>query len=164
MLLTMNHVENNTLDSFRLVGLRLGKKTTNENGQSAADCGYLWKKFEEEGIFNLIPGKKRNEILAVYFDYDGDETKPFSYFIGCEVDQEMPTPEGLSELVIPAQHYRKVLAKGAMTGCITDAWKKIWSSGIDRQFGFDFEVYGAKSSDWSNAEVDIYVSVNRGSE
>lgn len=146
-------------DGFKLIGLKLKDKTTNKNDQSSKDCGNLWQKFETDKIFDLIPAKLSNEIYAVYFDYEKDEKSPFSYFIGCKVDKNLETPKELEELMIPAQEYCKFKAKGIMTKCITDAWKEIWKSEIKRKFDFDFEVYDERSQDWSNAEVDIYISV-----
>ena len=145
-------------DDFKLVGLKLIEKTTNQNNQSARDCGTLWQKFERDKIFEIIPNKLSNEVYAVYFDYEGDETKPFSYFIGCKTDKSSETPKELEDLAIPSQDYTRFSAKGVMTGCIADAWKQIWNSGLNRKFGFDFEVYDERSQDWSNAEVDIYIS------
>ncbi|MFN6943309.1 MAG: GyrI-like domain-containing protein [Cytophagaceae bacterium] len=143
---------------FKIVGLKLNSKTTNQNDQSNKDCGDLWQKFESDKIFDRITDKSSNEIYAVYFDYEKDETGPFSYFIGCKVDNTDVTPEGLDELTIPAQNYSMFTAKGVMTGCITDAWKKIWSSDIRRSFGFDFEIYDERSRNWNDAEIDIFIS------
>lgn len=143
---------------FKLVGLKLNGKTTNQNNQSSKDCGNLWQKFETDKIFELIPEKLSNEIYAVYFNYEKDETTPFSYFIGCKVDMNSETPKELEELMIPTQEYSKFTAKGVMTCCVTDTWKEIWNSDTERKFGFDFEVYDERSQDWSNAEVDIYIS------
>ena len=109
-------------------------------------------------ISELIPNKLSKEVYAVYFEYEGDETKPFSYFIGCKVDKSLEPPTELEDLVIPSQDYTKFTAKGVMTGCITDTWKQIWNADLNRKFGFDFEVYDERSQDWSNAEVDIYIS------
>lgn len=148
-----------TKDEFKLVGLQLKGKTTNQNNQSSEDCGRLWQKFETEKIFDRISEKLSNEIYAVYFEYEKDETSPFSYFIGCKIAMDAETPKELVELIIPAQKYRKYTAKGQMTGCITDTWKKIWNSGLNRKFGFDFEVYDERSRDWSDAEVDLFISV-----
>ena len=145
-------------DGFKLVGLKLKGKTTNQNDRSSKDCGDLWQKFETDKIFDIIPEKLSNEVYAVYFDYEKDETSPFSYFIGCKVNKRSETPKELEELMIPAQKYKKITAKGIMTGCITEAWKEIWNSDIKRNFGFDFEVYDERSRDWSKAEVDIYIS------
>lgn len=148
-----------TKNNFKLVGLKLNHKTTNKNNQSNKDCGNLWQKFEREKIADLIPGKLSNEVYAVYFDFEKDETAPFSYFIGCKVALNSETPENLDELIIPAQDYEKFTSKGVMTGCLIDTWKDIRNSKIKRNFGFDFEVYDERSRDWSNAEVDIYISV-----
>jgi predicted transcriptional regulator YdeE len=146
-------------DSFKLIGLKLKDKTTNANGQSNIDCGNLWKKFLTEGILDKIHDKVSNETFAVYFDYDGDKTMPFSYFIGCKVKNEAIIPQGLDSLIIPQANYKVVTAKGKMPECIAVAWKEIWEKDIPRAYQFDFEVYGEKSADWSNAEVPIFLSV-----
>lgn len=147
------------LKSIRLIGLALPSKTTNENGQSMKDCGELWTRFEKEGVVSKIPNKLSDEVIAVYYDYEGDHTKPFSYFIGCKVPEGANVPENLDGLTIPAGNYQKITAKGEMPGCIGNAWRKIWESDIPRAFKADFEIYDERSRDWSNAEVDIYLSV-----
>lgn len=146
------------ISEFKLIGLKLSKKTTNENGQSSVDCGNLWKKFETENLVEIIPNKLGDEVYAVYFDYEGDDTNPFSYFIGCRVTKDAAIPEGMDALLIPSNDYYKINAKGKMTGYITDAWKRIWSSGIHRTYKYDFEVYDERSKDWNAAEMEIFVS------
>ncbi len=144
--------------SFQLIGIRLPHKTTNENGQSMQDCGQLWQRFEQEKIFDQIPNKVGNEVYAVYFEYEGDHTQPFSYFIGAKVEARSTPPAGLDSLDIPGQTYEKVVAKGQMPACIGAAWRSIWESDINRAFGYDLECYDERSYDWSNAEVDIFLS------
>jgi len=78
-------MEKTEKDEFKLIGLKLNNKTTNESGRSGIDCGNLWQKFETENFVEKIPGRLSDEIYAVYYDYEGDHTKPFSYFIGCKV-------------------------------------------------------------------------------
>lgn len=148
------------LKDIRLAGLSLGHKTTNENGQSNKDCGALWQKFEKEDIMNRIPGRLSDEIIAVYHNYEGDHSRPFSYFIGCKVDAGAPVPEGLASLSIPAGSYQKFVAKGKMPDCVADTWKNIWNSGVNRSYKADFEVYDERSKDWSDAEVDIFISLD----
>ena len=145
---------------FKLIGLQLGGKTTNDNGQSGIDCGNLWQKFERENFAERIPGKLSDEIYAVYFDYEGDYTKPFSYFIGCKVKNDTQAPQGMTNLIIPAGSFTKVIAKGKMPDCVTNSWKDIWNSEMERTYKYDFEIYDERSKDWSNAEVDIFVSNN----
>ena len=147
------------IKEFRLIGLSLKTKTTNENGQSAIDCGSLWQQFEKGNYAEKIPGKLSNEIFAVYYNYEGDHAKPFSYSIGCKVKESTEIPDGLNSLIIPAGVYEKIIAKGKMPDCVADAWKNIWRSNSPRAYNADFEVYGERSKNWNDAEVDIFISV-----
>jgi predicted transcriptional regulator YdeE len=147
------------LEGFQLIGLALPRKTTNENGQSGIDCGSLWQKFEDGKYAEKITGKLSDEIFAVYHQYEGDHTRPFSYFIGCKVGAGTKTPDGLDSLAIPAGKYEKIIASGKMPDCMVNTWKEIWRSDIRRAYQFDFEVYDSRSWDWNNAEVDIFISI-----
>ena len=146
------------LSNFRLIGLKLDHKTTNKNFKAAIDCGMLWQKFESEKWLERIPGKLETNIYAIYFDYEGDHTAPFSFFIGCKVAEDEKVPEGMLALQIPSSSYVKYLAKGKMPECIAEAWGEIWKSETNRLYQFDFEIYGRGSWDWNNASVEIYVS------
>lgn len=150
------------MEEFRLIGIKLSRKTKNENGQSGKDCGELWQYFETNKIAELIPNKISNAIYAVYHDYENDESGLFSYFIGCEVDESTEVPENLDEIIIPRQNYHIETAKGEMPDCIADTWRRIWNSEIKRKFGFDFEIYDERSENWRNAEIDIFLSVDDG--
>lgn len=147
------------LKEFQLIGIALKTKTTNENGQSAIDCGNLWQQFEKGNYAEKIPGKLSNKIFAVYYNYEGDHTKPFSYFIGCKVKKDLEIADGLDGLIIPEDIYEKLTAKGKMPDCVADAWKKIWSSNLPRAYNTDFEVYDERSKDWNDAEADIFISI-----
>jgi predicted transcriptional regulator YdeE len=142
---------------FILIGLSI--RTTNENGRSNIDCGNLWHKFEIENYVDEIPGKLSNNIFAVYHDYEGDHTKPFSYFIGCSVKQHNEVPAGMQALLVAGGSHQAFKASGKMPDCVANCWKEIWASPIERAYQADFEVYDERSLDWNNAEVDIYVSV-----
>ncbi len=147
------------ISDIHLTGLALPEKTTNTNNQSNIDCGNLWQKFEKNEYFKKIPGKRTNEILAVYHDYEGDYTQPFSYFIGCKVNKDTVVPTGMDSLTIPAGTYHKVTAKGEMPDCIANTWETIWNSNLDRAYNTDFEIYDERSQNWNDAEVDIYISL-----
>jgi len=149
------------LEDIKLIGLALKTKTSNEMGQSAIDCGNLWQEFENENYVGKIPDKLSNEILAVYHQYEGDHTRPFSYFIGCKVNANAKVPKGLDSLIIPKGSYLKISIKGKMPDCVANTWKEIWSSNIPRAYQSDFEVYDERSKDWGNAEVDIYLSIKQ---
>lgn len=148
------------MENFKLIGLKLKGKTKNQNGQSEKDCGELWQQFKVNKIAELIPNKISDSIYAVYYDYESDENGQYSYFLGCKVEENAQPPKELDEIIIPKQNYHKETVKGQMTGCISEAWARIWNSNINRKFGFDFEIYDDRSYDWNDAEIDIYLSVN----
>lgn len=152
----MNTVE---LEEINLIGLALKGKTTNINSQAGIDCGNLWQEFEKGKYAAIIPNKLTDEVLAVYHQYEGDHTKPYSYFIGCKVKGGTEAPAGLETLTIPKGTYHKIDAKGIMPDCVANAWKEIWVSDIPRAYKMDFEVYDERSKDWSNVAVEIYLSV-----
>jgi predicted transcriptional regulator YdeE len=145
--------------AFTLIGLALKKKTSNANGQSAIDCGSLWQEFEKGNYAGKVPGKLDNELIAVYHRYEGDHTKPFSYFIGCRVAAGSVVPEGMDSLTIEKATYQQFTAKGKMPDCVADTWREIWKMDIDRAYIADFEVYDERSQDWNNAVVDIFIGV-----
>jgi predicted transcriptional regulator YdeE len=154
----MSNVE---IKDITLIGLSLKTKTTNTNGQSGIDCGNLWQEFEKEKYADSIPAKLSDEIVAVYHQYEGDSTKPFSNFVGCKVKPGTETPQGLDSLSIPKGAYHKIMAKGKMPDCVSNAWKEVWTSNIPRTYQVDFEVYDERSKDWNDAEVEIYLSIEQ---
>jgi predicted transcriptional regulator YdeE len=147
------------LHEIHLIGLSLKTKTSNTNGQSHIDCKNLWHVFETGNFAATIPGKSGDEIYGVYHHYEGDSTKPFSYFIGCSAQKDTVTPQGMDSITIPAGMYEKITVKGSMPDCVIKAWKDIWTTDYARTYQVDFEVYDERSKDWNNAEVDVFLSV-----
>jgi predicted transcriptional regulator YdeE len=157
----MDYINETIPEEIRLFGLSLKRKTTNLNGQSASDCGNLWQEFETNSCAARITGKTGDEVFAVYHAYEGDHTMPFSYFIGCRVPLDTKAQEGFDVLTLPKGSYKKWPARGKMPDCIAEAWMQIWAADIPRAYHTDFEVYDQRSKDWSNAEVDIFISLKQ---
>ena len=149
------------LNQIDLVGLSLKEKTSNLNGQSSIDCKLLWDEFHHEKYADLITDKLSEEIYGVYYDYEEDSNKPFSYFIGCKVPAGAKPPDGLRTLTIPGGFYQQITVTGVMPECMIEAWKNILITEYPRRYEMDFEVYDERCLDWNNAEVDIYLSVRR---
>lgn len=152
-----------TLPSFHFTGLPL--RTSNDK---INEIGAHWGKFYSEKIIDKIPGKIDNKVLALYTDYEGDHTKPYTLILGCRVDSTRGTTntaprrapgEELVSRTIPEAKYAVFTAKGKMPDCIVKTWGEIWNSGIYRAYNFDFEVYGEKSPNPEDVEVEIYISV-----
>jgi predicted transcriptional regulator YdeE len=147
------------MQEMKLIGLVLPHKTTNANGQSGIDCGHHWQEFEKGNYISRIPGKLDERLLAVYHDYEGDHTAPYSYFIGCVVKLDTVVPDDMDSITIPSGRFDKRSVTGIMPDCVADGWKTIWGANINRAYQADYEVYDERSKDWSNATVDIYLSV-----
>ncbi len=147
-----------SIDHFYVVGIAI--RTTNEQGKSMIDIPKLWEQFFSENIIDQIPNKINNTLYCVYTDYEGDYTKPYTTLLGCKVNHLNSIPEGLMGKSIGGGQYSMFTAKGKITdGIVYKEWLKIWTSGIDRAYSTDFEVYGAKAENPNDAEVDILIAV-----
>jgi len=147
-----------TIEQCYIIGLSV--RTTNENGQSATDIPLLWHRFMSEGIAAKIPNKAGDEIYSVYTDYELDHTRPYTTLLGCRVTDLNHVPEGMTGKVIEGGEYLELTAKGKLSDNIVFAeWQKIWASDLPRTYQSDFEVYGPKSQNPDDAEVNIYLSV-----
>ena len=65
----------------------------------------------------------------------------------------------MDSIMIPTGMYQQITAKGKIPDCIINVWQTIWSADINRAYQADFEVYDARSKDWNNAEVEVFLSV-----
>ncbi len=146
------------IDPFSIVGIAV--RTTNENGQATKDIAQLWQQFLSDNILDKIPHKVNNEIYSVYTDYEGDHTKPYTTIIGCKVENLTDTPKGMIGKSFDGGEYIKTSAKGdLMQGLIVDHWSTIFKMELNRNYVADFEIFGEKAQDPSNAEVDFYVGI-----
>ncbi len=59
-----------------------------------------------------------------------------------------------------AENFQKFVAKGEMPNAVVNVWIDIWKRDkeLDRKYSYDFEVYGEKSHNGENSEVEIYIA------
>jgi predicted DNA-binding transcriptional regulator YafY/predicted transcriptional regulator YdeE len=146
------------IEPFKVIGI--GTQTTNENNQAATDITQLWQRFLGKGLIAKIPNKVDATIYSLYTDYEGDYTKPYTVFLGCRVTDFSEIPEGLSGRSFKGGTYEKSSARGdLMKGLVIKHWEKIWQADIDRAYTTDFEVYGEKAQNPSDAEVDFLIAL-----
>ncbi len=146
------------IESFKIIGISV--RTTNENGKSSQDIGTLWERFYKENVASKILGKISEDIYSVYTDYESDYKGSYTTIIGCKVNSLNNIPEGMTGKEIEDNNYKVYTAKGKMPDAVVNQWMEIWSdSELKRAYTSDFEVYGEKSQDPANAEVDIYIAV-----
>lgn len=152
---TMNY---QTIEKFYIIGI--STRTTNENGQSAADLDKLWGRFWGEEIQKQIPNQVNDDVYAVYTDYETDFTGPYTAIIGAAVRSLDNIPEGFVGITIEKTDYQKFISKGKMPEAITNTWMKIWQDeDLNRSYKADFTIHGKKFYDGDNAEVETFISV-----
>lgn len=147
------------VESFKIIGI--ATETTNENGKSAEDLGKLWKRFYSENIPIKIPNKVNDEIYSIYTDYETDYKGKYTSIIGLKVNSLDNIPDGLIGREFNGGKYQKFVAKGQMPNALVETWKEIWEKDneINRKYTTDFEVYGAKSQNGEESEVEIYIAI-----
>lgn len=146
------------IQKFNVIGISI--RTTNEDGQSGKDIPALWNKFMTEEIQRKIPNKVSGDIFCIYTDYEKDHTKPYTTILGCKVESLDNIPEDMVGKTIESAAYEELIAKGNLSeGIVYNKWLEIWNSNLNRSFTADFEVYGSKTQNPENAEVDIYIAL-----
>lgn len=151
-------MNNFKVDPFKVIGISV--RTTNENGQAAKDISMLWQKLMNENVLGNIPNKIDDVIYSIYTDYEKDFTKPYTTLLGCRVSSLDIVPEGMVGYSFDGGVYKKFTAKGDLSkGAVINEWNKIWTMDLNRAYTADFEIYGEKSQDIRNAEVDILIAL-----
>lgn len=125
------------------------------------DIGKLWEQFFAENVFDKIPNKQSGEILSIYTDYKSDYTEAYTTIIGVRVTTLDEVPAGLTGREFPPEQFQKFIAKGAMPAAVGKCWMDIWQrdAALNRKYSYDFEVYGEKSQQGDQSEVEIYIAI-----
>jgi len=152
----MNKVK---IEPFMIIGISV--RTTNENNQAAKDIGDLWGKFMSENVLGAIPNKIDSTVYSIYTEYESDHTKPYTTILGCKVSSLHSIPDKMIGKSFDGGNYVKLSAKGdLMKGLIVNKWTEIWNMNLDRVFTADFEVFGEKAQNPSDAEIDFLIATN----
>ncbi len=139
-----------------IVGIKC--RTSNAPEAGPIDIPKLWARFYSENITAQIPNKASSDVIALYCDYEGDFTKPYSILIGCPVNAIDTIPEGLASKTIPAGSYALFSATGQHPQTLIETWGKIWKTDLKRSYTGDFEVYGETFSN-SPPEVKVWIAL-----
>lgn len=151
-------MNNMKVEPFKVIGIAV--RTTNENNQAAKDIPLLWEKFIREDILKAIPNKVDTAVYSIYTDYEKDHTKPYTTILGCKVENLDHIPEGMVGKSFEGGNYIRFTPKGNLAeGLVINEWNKIWTMDLGRTFTADFEIYGEKAQNPSDAEVDILIAV-----
>lgn len=143
------------INGFKIIGIYT--RTTNKNNQSLLDLKNLWNHFYIQIIIDKIPKK----FWYIYTDSKYDFTDEYTTIIGVPVStlDEIPTEFIGSEF--SADNFQKFIAKGEMPNAVVNVLLDIWrrDKELDRKYSYDFEVYGQKSKNGENSEVEIHIAM-----
>jgi len=134
-------------------------RTSNDPGAAMKDIPALWERFYSENIISQIPNKASEEVIALYVDYKGDHTKPYSVVIGSPVTVFDEVPEGLVAKQIPGGTYAAYRAIGEHPQALIKTWGQIWRTDLPRTYRGDYEVYGEKFTSGSPQEVEVFIAI-----
>lgn len=143
--------------SMIVVGIEC--RTSNAPEDGPHDIPRLWGQFYSEKIVNQIPNKVSNEVIALYCDYEGDYTQPYSFVIGCPVGSVDNVPEGMVVKIIPAGSYAIFHAVGEYPTSLIETWGNIWNTELKRTYTGDYELYGDKFVSGSPKEVEVLIAI-----
>lgn len=144
--------------SFFIVGISV--RTTNQNNLAATDIPGLWQKFMSKNIGANIPNKIDDAVYSVYCRYESDYTAAYTTLLGCKVNSIDNIPDGFDYIEIANGNYEQFTATGNLNeGVVYKTWVNIWNTDLPRAYTTDFEVYGEKSTNPSDASVDIFIAL-----
>jgi len=121
----------------------------------AAQIGAVWQKFLSENLADDIPERLDDLLIAMYFNYEGEPSDPYHFFLGCEVGDVACVQDGFALRTIPVGNYAEFLAVGKMPAALVETWQQIWKADLKRNFAADFEIHDPATPD----QVAIYVGV-----
>lgn len=137
----------------------IGLELRTSNAECSAAMPAHKDKFFKENIPAKIPNKLNGDILALYTDYEGDYTKPYSWILGCEVSSLDQIPTGLVGKKIPESQYAVFTTQGEFPTGLIAAWHMVWEANLQRAYTSDFEVYPSDFDPQTNPQVKIYIAV-----
>ena len=146
------------VDKFKIIGISI--ETTNERNKSQRDMGELWERFYARKISSKIPNKESEDIYSIYTDYESNYKGKQTAIIGLKVKSLDEIPNGLIGREFKGGKYIKFIAKGKMPDAVVKSWQEIWNRDeeLNRKYTADFEVYGEKSQNGDDSEVEIYIA------
>lgn len=135
-------------------------RTSNAPEAGPHDIARLWGRFYSENTINQIPNKVSDEVIALYCDYEGDYTQPYTLVIGCAVSSLDMIPQGMVGKVIPEGSYAVFNAIGEHPISLIKTWEHIWQKdGLKRTYTGDYEVYGDNFFSKTPQEVNVFIAI-----
>lgn len=148
-----------TAEKPKIIVIGIACRTSNLPEAGPKDIARLWERFYTEGVFDKIPNRASDEVMALYCDYEGDFTKPYTCVIGCAVTSMDKVPEGMVAKTVSASQYARFEVAGEFPSSLINAWGVIWKTDLQRTYTGDFEVYGKDFAADPLKKMDVFVAI-----
>ncbi|MBA2655788.1 MAG: effector binding domain-containing protein [Tatlockia sp.] len=137
------------LESFKVTGLTLQTRNSDEFNEKTAKLPKLWQQFLASALASEA------KLFEVYSDFESDAEGLYTVTLGVKDGER----EGFSTVIIQAGNYLVFQGSGPMPASVVETWNTIWqyfktSMEFQRNFLSDFEMY----TDVEN--VEIYIGIN----
>lgn len=162
LIMSLNNI--NAEPGFDVIGIVT--RTSNKAAFQEGAIQKLWERFISDQIFNKIPNKRDNAVIALYYDYENDKDGEYNLLIGVRVTSTENIPAGMIAKHVDAEN--RVLFttdQGPRTQVVVGEWQKIWDAEIQgklsRSYTFDYELYDERSYDPANAIAEIHIGAKK---
>jgi len=147
-------------NTLKIIGISV---RTSNDGRAIEDLGKLWNQFFQENIISKIPNQINQNIYSIYTDYESDYKGEYTTIIGLEVSTLDEIPDGMVGREFEQQTFKKYIAKGELHQAVGETWMKIWKDdeNLNRTYLYDYELYTEKAQNPADAEVEIYIGVEK---
>ncbi|MGE8203547.1 zinc ribbon domain-containing protein [Heyndrickxia sp. NPDC080065] len=155
-----------TKEGFTFVGV----STRTNNATEVTPEGKIpemWSNYYGQQTANRIPNPvDSSKTIALYSDYESDVTGDYDFSIGTLVRDKEELSKELVVKTVPSSTYAVfTTSKGKVFDIVPMAWFEIWkwfeTSGVERTYTGDFELYDERCADPDNAQVDIYIAIKQ---
>lgn len=144
--------------AINVIGIQC--RTSNAPEKGPLDIPRLWDKFYSESVMEQVPNKASHDVIALYCDYEGDHTQPYSLVIGCAVSSLANIPDGMVAKTIPGGFYAVYKAVGEHPASLIETWGNIWQTDLNRIYTGDYELYGEEFHSDSK-EVKVFIAIDQ---
>jgi len=154
------------LEAFKLVGI--GGRTSNRSEMSGHGIIVgLWDRYWSEDVQSAMADPTQEgdpRTYGCYTEYENGVEGLYTLLIGRKAQAYGVVPSGQVEIAVPASRYAVFTTRRGPVGTVVlEMWQRIWrwaaTSGLERTYTGDFELYDERSADPDNAVVAIYIAI-----
>lgn len=150
------------VEPLKVAGISVRSRIRLEMNPETAKIPELYQKFETDDVARLISQPIRpDRRIAVYADYESDQSGEFTTLLGQQVDPEAEVPDQLDSVRIDGGSYLHFVGEGSERAqVVRDTWEHVWkhfeeNTTHTRAYDTDFEIHDLARP----GKIDLFISV-----